>query len=100
MVENQAVTYQIPTGMRTDRFTENKGIHITSDADITVHGGNGGPSTSGGFLAIPLADWSREFYVMSYQPQTTHSSQITVVGATDFTTVQIFRSVVGLHFVQ
>ena len=79
-----------PGEIRTDRFTENKGIYITSDADITVHGGNGAQSTNGGFLAIPLTDWSREFYVMSYEPQLTRHSQFTVVGAHDDTTVQIY----------
>ena len=70
-----------PGEIRTDRFTENKGIYITSDADITVHGGNGAQSTNGGFLAIPLTDWSREFYVMSYEPRLTRHSQLELMMA-------------------
>ena len=36
-----------PAVFRTDRFREDKGIYISSDVNITVHGTNAVPSSTG-----------------------------------------------------
>ena len=48
MTDNAATTFPFNSrAFRVDRFTENKGIYIIAEDDITVHGSNGVPNSVG-----------------------------------------------------
>lgn len=51
---------------RTSEFIDNKIIEIKSDVPVTVYAFSSQARTSDSYSAIPLANWGKEYYVMSF----------------------------------
>jgi IgGFc binding protein/Bacterial Ig-like domain (group 1) len=76
---------------------EEKGIHITSGAPVTVYGLNRYPATTDAYLAIPTASLGTNYRVMSYVVSG-FTDGLQVIGTQNGTTVTITPKVaMGSH---
>jgi hypothetical protein len=52
--------------MTYSEFADNSSIEVSSDVPITVYGFSSRITTSDAYSAIPVRNWGKEYYVMSY----------------------------------
>jgi hypothetical protein len=94
-------TVNIPTGaaLATADGIENKAIHVTAEAEITVYGLNRVPFTTDAFLGLPVDILGSEYIVLTYRnTNIVNATQFAVVASEDGTTVTITPSVTtGAH---
>lgn len=72
---------------------ENKGIHVTSLAPITVHGSNYRFGSGDAFLALPVDALGTEYVLMSWGPGLGVGSELSLVATENDTTVTITTTV-------
>ncbi len=94
-------TVLIPSGVMLGDSTfgaelkENKGVHVTSNQEVTVYGLNRVQYTTDGFLGLPVSSLGMTYRVLSY---TGYGSMFALVGTQDNTTVSITpKQTVGGH---
>jgi IgGFc binding protein/Bacterial Ig-like domain (group 1) len=96
-VTTVAVTDVVPQA--DDDDTVDEGVHITAAAPVTVYGLNIANGTSDAYTALPTPALGTRYRVASYGPTISgYPSRLTVVAASDGTTVTVTPSVtVGSH---
>lgn len=72
---------------------ENKGVHVTSLAPITIHGSCYRSFSSDAYLALPVDALGTDYVVMSWGPGIGIGSELAVVATQNDTTVTITPSV-------
>ena len=76
------------------------GIHVTSEAPVSVYGLNTEEYTTDGFLGLPTDILGQHYIVEAYTNDIGQGSQFSVVGTADDTTVTIIPSeTIGSHTV-
>jgi hypothetical protein len=81
----------IPVGaeITTSDVVENKGIHVTAQAEVTVYGLNRASATTDAYLGLPTDILGTEYIVLGYSG---FSPQLAIVGTADGTTATITPS--------
>ncbi len=80
--------------MRQSNQVENKGIHITSQQEVTVYGLNRQPFTTDAFLALPTDILGTEYINLGYKNvDVLNATQLAIVGTVNGTSVEITPSV-------
>ncbi|MDD7914473.1 HYR domain-containing protein [Polaribacter ponticola] len=77
---------------------ENKGIHVTSNDEITVYGMNIRSATSDAYLGLPTDALGKEYSVMTYTGLSSYGSQIAIIGTENATSVSFkLKTTVGSY---
>ena len=71
------------------------GIHVTSQAPVSVHVVSETPYSADGYLALPTAGLGTSYYVMSFASTSQTGSEFAVVATQDTTTVTITPKATG-----
>lgn len=81
--------------MRSSDLVENKGIHVTALAEVTVYGLSRIQFTTDAYLGLPTDILGTEYIVLGYQNSgfTFNGSELGIIGTADGTTVTIIPSV-------
>ena len=80
---------------------ENKALHVTTSAEVTIQVMFDGPASSDAYLAIPVDGLGTEYLVVAQQdgcPALCHDSEFTVVAVDDNTTLSITPTVSAGEF--
>ncbi|CAH1774839.1 unnamed protein product [Owenia fusiformis] len=93
LIPETFVRVDMPNFIRLINGTENKGIRIRSDVNITVSGFNTITDGADSFLALPHALLGTQYIVPCYAPFSIYDSTIAVVATADDTTVWFARKV-------
>jgi hypothetical protein len=96
-------TVGIPLGahLTSSDVVEDKGIHVTAQAEVTVYGLNRIPSTTDAYLGLPTDILGKEYIVLGYKNvDVIEGTEFAIVGTSAGTTVTITPSVAtGSHAV-
>lgn len=89
-----AITLPKAASLDTSNLVENKGVHLTASADVTVYGRTREDYTTDTFLAIPLSCLGTEYLALGYKNVWTgypdlNGSQFGIVAQADNTRVTI-----------
>jgi hypothetical protein len=97
----QVVTLPNTAQVQSEFVAENKGIHITATAAITVYGMNAAIATTDAFLAFPVDALGTEHYVLGYTRDFSFviPVQATIVASQNNTIVTITSTLSGGGFV-
>ncbi len=94
---NTVVPVIVPTSVsiHTNDVVDNKGIHVTSDQEITVYGLNQIPFTTDAYLGLPTDVLGTDYIVLNYKSGS-YGGDVGIVGTADGTTVTITPSATTL----
>jgi len=81
--------------LTANEMIEAKGIHVTSQAPVSVHVVSENVGTADGYLALPTAGLGKRYYVVSYSSAGFNGSEFAVVAPQDNTTVTITPKAAG-----
>ncbi|CAH1774296.1 unnamed protein product [Owenia fusiformis] len=79
----------VPSNIRTTEGLEQKGIRVTSDANVTVAAYSSTVGSADGFLVLPEVHLGTQHVVAAYTPSAGSYSYIIIVGLDNFTTAWI-----------
>lgn len=93
------IQFPYPIDIGNSDTISNRGVHVTSDDEVTVYGLNKSAISSDGFLALPVDVLGNEYQVLGYSNVgEIEGNQFLVVGTVDGTVVTITPSVtVGIR---
>ncbi|MEN5178513.1 IPTL-CTERM sorting domain-containing protein [Comamonas testosteroni] len=88
---NQVLRVQAPPSsqLTTNMVIEKKGIHVSSDKEISLYGLNNQPFTTDAFLSLPTAALGNSYRVASYIPTPGYQSSTAIVATQDGSTITI-----------
>jgi CUB/sushi domain-containing protein len=88
---NQSLEYKVTddTITKVNTTVEHKGIHVTTDVDVTITVMKYPRSTWEGFLALPTVMLATEYIISSYQPYSSYKSDFLVLALQDDTLIDI-----------
>jgi len=86
-----AIPIPAPAQVDANNLVQMKGIHVTSDRDISVYGLTEKSQTSDAFLALPVTSLGTNYFVLGWS-NSVEESEFLIVGTVKNTTVTIVPS--------
>lgn len=88
------VSIPLAAHLTTSDIVETKGIHVTSQAEVSVYGLSRIPATTDAYLGLPTDILGTEYIVLGYKnSDVVNGTEFAIVGAASGTTVTITPSV-------
>ena len=97
---NTVTSVVVPSALssHTSGTIDNKSIHVTSLADVSVYGLNNYPATTDAYLGLPTDVLGKDYIIASYSGLSGSGSALGIVGTVNGTTVTITPSTTaGTH---